>query len=82
MSDRAIKQALRRRYRGHEGRMVRKRSRELQSAGDRKVSELMGPQRGAGELGWISYGFPDAETGGRDFLDSYFARQLGGTTVA
>ena len=45
MSDRALRQALRRRYRGHEGRLLRKRSRELQRAGDRNVSELRAQRR-------------------------------------
>jgi hypothetical protein len=80
MSERAITQALRRRYRGHEGRLVRKRSRELQRVGDRNVSELSGPQRPAGELALIRYEFPGTETGAGEPLD-YFVGRLGGTTA-
>ena len=82
MSDRAIKQALRRRYRGHEGRLVRKRSRELQGAGDRNVRELSAPPGPPVERVLVTYKFPDAETEAGELLDGYFARELPGTTVA
>jgi hypothetical protein len=81
VSDRAISQALRRRYRGREGRLVRNRSRELQRAGDRNISELRGPQRAPGQRASIAYELPGAETGAGELLDSYFAAQLGGTTA-
>jgi hypothetical protein len=82
MSDRAIRQALRRRYRGHEGRLVRKRSRELHRAGERNIRELTAQQRPVGERALITYEMPGAETGASELFDSYFARQLGRTTVA
>jgi hypothetical protein len=79
MSDQAIKQALRHRYRGREGRLVRNRSRELQRAGDRNVGELRGPQGAPAERASIAYELPAAEAGASELSDSYFAVQLGGT---
>jgi hypothetical protein len=73
VGDRAISQALRRRYRGREGRSVRNRSRELRRAGDRNVSELGGPQRAPQQRASVAYKFTGAETGASELWDGYFA---------